>query len=162
MSCRAAPVRFLRGMARHRFAVDYPLGNEQDGTEGLDAVKIEHVQPQGAYGIEDRPLAAGTVRVVGLQSGPCNARIGRVDGERLGRHRLDLANHFGHELRRPSADVHVNVGGALLVLETGQLQQPVDIARIKKLFCRGHGIVDRFADDRQIGDRHFNFHLSES
>ena len=33
---RAALGRSLRGMARHRFAVDNLLGNEQDGTEGLD------------------------------------------------------------------------------------------------------------------------------
>ena len=63
-------------------------------------------------------------------------------------------DEVGHELRGARPDVHVDVGGALFVLASGQVEQAGNVVRVEQLFRRGHGVVDRLADDRQSGNGH--------
>ena len=68
--------------------------------------------------------------------------------------RLNLADHFGHELGRPRPDVHVNICGPFFVLHLGDFQNALDVAGVEELFGRRHRIVDCFADNREVGNGH--------
>ena len=72
----------------------------------------------------------------------------------LAGHALNLLDHFGHELGRARADVHVDVRRPFFVLHLGDFQNARNVAGVEQLLRRRHRIVDRFADNRQTGNRH--------
>ena len=72
----------------------------------------------------------------------------------LQRNRLDLPDQLGHEAGRSRPDVHVDVRGPLFVLQAGEGQQPVRVARIEQFFRRGDRVVDRFPNNLQTVNRH--------
>ena len=68
-----------------------PLRGHEDGDERADRPEVEHPEAERRDGVQDRLPAAGPVRVVGPEAGFGEGRVRRVDGEGLGRDRLDAA-----------------------------------------------------------------------
>src|SRR4030042_1754184 len=81
-------------------------------------------------------------------------RLGSVDGQGLGRDRLDPADQVGHELGGPRSHVHLDIGSAPFVLAPGQFEQAGHVVLVEKFLRRRYGVVDRLTDNRQSWNGH--------